>query len=52
MAVLAVISAPQAASAQTKIRFTLDWIPGATHSAFFVALQKGYYKAEGRNLRS
>ena len=47
MAVMAVISAPQAASAETKIRFTLDWIPGATHSAFFVALQKGYYKAEG-----
>ncbi len=47
MAVMAVILAPQAASAQTKVRFTLDWIPGATHSAFFVALQKGYYKAEG-----
>jgi NitT/TauT family transport system substrate-binding protein len=47
MAVMAVILAPQGASAQTKIRFTLDWIPGATHSAFFVALQKGYYKAEG-----
>jgi NitT/TauT family transport system substrate-binding protein len=46
-AVLAALSAPGAASAQTKIRFTLDWIPGATHSAFFVALQKGYYKAEG-----
>jgi NitT/TauT family transport system substrate-binding protein len=46
-AILAIISTPQAADAQTKIRFTLDWIPGATHSAFFVALQKGYYKAEG-----
>jgi NitT/TauT family transport system substrate-binding protein len=46
-AILAIISTAQAADAQTKIRFTLDWIPGATHSAFFVALQKGYYKAEG-----
>jgi NitT/TauT family transport system substrate-binding protein len=46
-AALAMISAPHAANAQTKVRFTLDWIPGATHSAFFVALQKGYYKAEG-----
>src|ERR1700748_2666376 len=44
---LAVIAAPHAASAQTKVKFTLDWIPGATHGAFFVALQKGYYKAEG-----
>src|SRR6202012_2661906 len=47
MILLAMAAAPQAASAQTKVRFTLDWIPGATHSAFFVALQKGYYKAEG-----
>ena len=37
----------QAASAQTKVRFTLDWMPGATHGAFLIALQKGYYKAEG-----
>jgi NitT/TauT family transport system substrate-binding protein len=36
-----------AANAQTKVRFTLDWIPGATHGAFLIALQKGYYKAEG-----
>ena len=44
---LAMAVVPQDASAQTKVKFTLDWIPGATHSAFFVALQKGYYKAEG-----
>ncbi len=44
---LAIAIVPRSASAQTKLRFTLDWIPGATHSAFFVALQKGYYKAEG-----
>lgn len=33
--------------AQTKIRFTLDWIPGSTHAPFLIALQNGYYKAEG-----
>ena len=35
------------ASAETKIRFTLDWIPGSVHAPFFIALYKGYYKAEG-----
>jgi NitT/TauT family transport system substrate-binding protein len=38
---------PDAAHAQTKIRFTLDWIPGSTHAPFLIALQNGYYKAEG-----
>ena len=44
---LAIAAVPQSAAAQTKLHFTLDWIPGATHGAFLVALQKGYYKAEG-----
>jgi NitT/TauT family transport system substrate-binding protein len=35
------------ARAETKIRFSLDWIPGSVHSPFFIALYKGYYKAEG-----
>jgi NitT/TauT family transport system substrate-binding protein len=44
---MATVMGSQAASAQTKVRFTLDWIPGATHGAFLIALQEGYYKAEG-----
>jgi NitT/TauT family transport system substrate-binding protein len=35
------------ARADTKVRFTLDWIPGSVHAPFFMALYKGYYKAEG-----
>src|SRR3984885_16190506 len=44
---LGAIAVPGVAGAQTKGRFTLDWIPGATHGAFLIALQRGYYKAEG-----
>ncbi len=36
-----------AARAETKVRFSLDWIPGSVHAPFFIALYKGYYKAEG-----
>jgi NitT/TauT family transport system substrate-binding protein len=36
-----------AAHAQTRVRFTLDWIPGSTHAPFLIAQQNGYYKAEG-----
>jgi NitT/TauT family transport system substrate-binding protein len=36
-----------AVHAETKIRFSLDWIPGTVHAPFFIALYKGYYKAEG-----
>ena len=45
-AIAAVVAAGQA-SAETKIRFSLDWIPGSVHAPFFIALYKGYYKAEG-----
>ena len=44
---LAAMVAAGPASAQTKIRFTLDWIPQSTHGMFFVALYDGLYKAEG-----
>ena len=36
------------AAAQTKnVKIMLDWIIQGTHAPFFVALEKGYYKAEG-----
>jgi NitT/TauT family transport system substrate-binding protein len=41
------IAAIGPARAETKIRFSLDWIPGSVHSPFFIAFYKGYYKAEG-----
>jgi NitT/TauT family transport system substrate-binding protein len=47
LAVLAASVASGGARAETKVRFSLDWIPGAVHSPFFIAYYKGYYKAEG-----
>ena len=41
------IAAASPARAETKIRFSLDWIPGTVHAPFFIALYKGYYKTEG-----
>ncbi len=46
-AVAGMMLAALPASAQTPIKFTLDWVFQGPTSPFLVALEKGYYKAEG-----
>ena len=36
-----------AAAAQTDVKFALDWKPEGPSAPYYVALDKGYYKAEG-----
>jgi NitT/TauT family transport system substrate-binding protein len=47
IAAIVAVAALGPARAETKIRFSLDWIPGSVHAPFFIALYKDYYKAEG-----
>lgn len=47
LAAMLAIGAAGGAHAQTPVKFTLDWVFQGPTSPFLVALEKGYYKAEG-----
>src|SRR6202043_3678834 len=48
-AVLATVAVSEA-SAQTDVKFALDWKFEGPSAPYFVAIDKGYYKAEGLNV--
>jgi NitT/TauT family transport system substrate-binding protein len=52
LAALAALAVPALAGAPapTKVRFRLDWKPGAQHSPFYLARERGYYAQEGIDL--
>jgi len=47
LAVAAVLATAGSASAQEKFTFALNWFAVGDHAAYWVALDKGYYKAKG-----
>ena len=47
LAFAALLASAGSASAQEKWTFALNWFPVGDHAAYWVALDKGYYKARG-----
>ncbi len=47
LALAAMLTSTGAASAQEKFTFALNWFAVGDHAAYWVALDKGYYKAKG-----
>src|ERR1700682_3752337 len=47
LALAALLAAAGSASAQEKFNFALNWFAVGDHAAYWVALDKGYYKAKG-----
>jgi NitT/TauT family transport system substrate-binding protein len=44
---LALLASPASAQSLEKVNFALNWFPVGDHAAYWVALDKGYYKAKG-----
>ena len=50
VAAAALLASALSASADTDVKFALDWKFEGPSAPYFVALDKGYYKAEGLNV--
>jgi NitT/TauT family transport system substrate-binding protein len=44
---LLILSATNAPAESTNVKIMMDWVIGSTHAPFFIAQDKGYYKANG-----
>jgi NitT/TauT family transport system substrate-binding protein len=42
-----ILSATNAPAESTNVKIMMDWVIGSTHAPFFIAQEKGYYKANG-----
>ena len=47
VALPALVAPPAAAQAPEKVVFALNWFPVGDHAAYWVALERGYYRAKG-----
>src|SRR5215472_1489538 len=47
LALAALLAASTSVAAQEKFNFALNWFAVGDHAAYWVALDKGYYKARG-----
>jgi NitT/TauT family transport system substrate-binding protein len=48
---LAFVSAPAWSQQRDAIDYALDWVIGGRHAAYFLALEKGYYREEGLDVK-
>ena len=51
IAALGLMAGATVANADTTVRVTLDWVPQSTHGPTFIAWYKGYFKAEGLDVK-
>jgi NMT1/THI5 like protein len=47
MLLFLILSTTNAPAESTNVKIMMDWVIGSTHAPFFIAQDKGYYRANG-----